>query len=276
MNANTHIAPSTGKVRIVVLFGTLAVAIATAACSSKAAPKPNTSVPAGGTLRAAAMRTSAPVSVYPAPTTEAAKPAVKAAEKPSPSKLLTYRSRDYGVSFQYPWQYSIVGARSVANGDSSLRPVSDGFDGQVTLVRVDVPKGFYADTDYESGYFMLSLNQALDQQECESQLGLGKDGKVLTETVNGVDFRWRESDTGGHGQAAKVRQYVTFTNDTCYELELGVKTSNADGLAREVNPDQVLRRLNTILRTVKIQSDGEKPAADVKTSTAVVPPVPQN
>ncbi len=273
MNANTHIAPSFGKVRIVVLLGMLAAVMTIVACSSKPKPTQNSSLPSGGTLRPAALRTTVPVVAHPA--AAAVEKTAEKKEKPSPTKLLSYRSRDYGISFQYPWQYSILGARAVANGDLSLQPVSDGYDGQVTLVRVDVPKGFYADTDFESGYFMLSLNPNVDQQECESQLGLGKDGKVLTESINGVDFRWRETDSGGRGRAAKVRQYVTFANDTCYELELGVKTSNADGMAREVNPDQVLRRLDSMLRTVQIQSE-EKPAAEVKTSTAVTPPVPQN
>jgi hypothetical protein len=272
MNANKKIAPSLGTVRIVILLGTLAGAMVTVACSSKAVSKPNSYAPAGGTLHPAALRTDMPVVAHPAPAVALEKP--KPAEKPSGSRLLTYRSRDYGVSFQYPWQYSIRSARAVANGDLSLQPVSDGHEGQFTLARVDIPGGFYADTDYESGYFMLSLNQSVDQQECESQLGLAKDGKVLTDTISGADFRWRESDNGGHGQAVKVRQYVIFSNDICYELELGVKTSNADGMAREVNPDQVLRRLDTILRTVKIQSE-EKPAAEVKTSTAEVPPAPQ-
>jgi hypothetical protein len=276
MNANKHIAPSIGKVWIAAPFAVLVIAMLTIACSTKAVSKSNatSSAPTGGSLRPAAMRTAV---VYPAPTTEAMKPVAKPAEKPSPNKLLSYRSRDYGISFQYPWQYSVMGARAVANGDSSLRPVSDGYDGQVTLVRVEIPKGFYADTNFQSGYFMLSLNANVDQQECEQTLGLGKDGKVLTDSINGVDFRWRDSETGGHGQASKVRQYVAFTNDTCYELELGVKTGNPDGLARDVDPDQVLRRLDTILKTVKIQSDVEKPAAEgVKTFTAVAPSVSQH
>jgi hypothetical protein len=80
-----------------------------------------------------------------------------------------------------------------------------------------------------------------------------------------------ETDSGGRGQATKLRQYVTFTNGTCYEVEMGVKTSNDGGLAREVNPDQVLRRLDGILRTVKIIPSTEKPAAAVAESPKVEP-----
>lgn len=273
MNANKQNAPSIGKAWVVAPLAVLVIGLTTVACMSKPASKASSSAQRAATLRPAAMRTAAPVVAHPAVALIVDKTPEKK-EKPSPNKLLTYRSRDYGISFQYPWQYTITGARSIANGDATLHAVSDGYAGQITLARVDVPRGFYAETNFDTGYFMLSLNPKIDQQECESQLGLAKDGKVLTDTINGVEFRWREGESGGHGQSSKVRQYVVFKNDTCYELELGVKTSNADGLARDVNPDQVLRRLDTILRTVNIK-DAEKPEAEVKTSIAVVPAAPQ-
>jgi hypothetical protein len=255
MKANTHIATSIGKVGAAILLGTLAMT--TVACSTKSKPAVSSAMPASASLRPAALQTGAPVVEQPVPLVVGK----KTSAKPSAAKSIVYRSRDYGVSFDYPWQYSFVSAKAVANGDESLRPKSDGHEGQFTLARVEIPRGFYSDTDYESGYFMLSLNQDLNQQECES--GLGKDAKLETETINGAEFRWVETDSGGRGQAAKLRQYVNFTNGTCYELELGVKTSNDGGLAREVNPDQVLRRLDGILRTVKIQPSPEKPAAAV-------------
>jgi hypothetical protein len=256
MKANTHIATSIDKFGAAILLGTLAVT--TVACSTKSKPtmslSSSSSMPASASLRPAVLQTGVPVVEQPAP----AAASKRTSTKPSAAKSIVYRSRDYGVSFVYPWQYSFVNARAVADGDDSLRPKSDGHDGQFTLARVEIPKGFYSDTDYESGYFTLSLNQDLNQQECESALNPGNDAKL--ETINGVEFRWVETDSGGRGQAAKLRRYVNFTNGTCYELELGVKTSNDDGLAREVNPDQVLRRLDGILRTVKILPSTEKPA----------------
>ena len=254
MKANTHLATSIGKFGAAILLGTLAVT--TVACSTKSKPAVNSSssMPASASLRPAVLQTGVPDVEQPAP----AAVSKKTSAKPSASKSIVYRSRDYGVSFDYPWQYSFVSARAVANGDDSLRPKADGHEGQFTLARVEIPRGFYSDTDYESGYFTLSLNQDLNQQECESALNPGNDAKL--ETINGAEFRWVETDSGGRGQAAKLRQYVAFTNGTCYELEMGVNTSNDGGLAREVNPDQVLRRLDGILRTVKIQPSSEKPA----------------
>ena len=281
--ANTHIAPSISKVHALILLGTLAAVVTTVACSTDSKPAVNsnsnststTSMPANASVRPAALETGAPAGAQEARVVVSKK--TSSSTKPSASKLIVYRSRDYGVSFLYPWQYAFLSARAVANGDSSLRPKSDGHDGQFTLARIEVPKGFYSDTNYESGYFILSLNQNLNQQECESALSPGKDGKVEIENINGVEFRWIETDSGGRGQAAKLRQYVAFTNSTCYELEMGVKTSNDDGLARDVDPDQVLRRLDTILRTVKILPALEKTAvAEVESPTAVPAPVSQD
>ena len=273
MKANTHIATSIGKIGAAILLGTLAVT--TVACSTRSKPAVNSSssMPESASLHPAVLQSGAPVVEQPAPVMVSK----KTSTKPSAAQPIVYRSRDYGVSFVYPWQYSFVSARAVANGGDSLRPKSDGHEGQFTLARVEIPKGFYSDTDYESGYFTLSLNQDLNQQECESVLNPGNDAKLETETINGVEFRWVETDSGGRGQAAKLRQYVTFTNGTCYELEVGVKTSNDGGLVREVNPDQVLRRLDGILRTVKIQPSTEKPAAAVAESPKAEPaPVSQN
>jgi hypothetical protein len=273
MKANTHIATSICKFGAAILLGTLAVT--TVACSTKSKPAvssfSSSSMPASASLHPAVLQTGVPVE-QPVPVVVSK----KTSAKPSAAKSIVFRSRDYGVSFDYPWQYSFVSAKAVANGDESLRPKSDGHEGQFTLARVEIPKGFYSDTDYESGYFMLSLNQDLNQQECESVLNPGNDAKLEVETINGVEFRRVETDSGGHGQAAKLRQYVAFTNSTCYELEMGVKTSNEGGLAREVNPDQVLRRLDGVLRTVKIQPSTEKPAAAVAESPKAEPaPVSQ-
>lgn len=191
--------------------------------------------------------------------------------KVTPSKPVAFRSRDYGVSFQYPWQYAYFSARAIANGDDSLKPAPDGHDGQITLARVAIPRGFYPDTDFESAYFTLGLNQNIAEEDCA--VLAAKREAVKKQSINGVDFQWSEADTGGHGEASKVRNYTAFANGTCYEVEMGLKTSNQDGLAREVNPDQVFSRLESILQTVKIHSELKDPAP---TQTATAAPPIQN
>jgi hypothetical protein len=244
----THIA------RTLILAGTLSAMVSSIACSSNSKPTAQSSQHTDGVLRPAALRTVEPIKQ---PIVVAA--TEKASAVKSPGKLMSFKSRDYGVSFLYPWQYSFVSAKAIANSEESLRPKVDGSDDQMSLVRIEIPKGFYPDTNFESGYFVLSLNQQLSQEECVAKLVAPKDGIVKTDTINGVEYRWLETDNGGRGASSKVRDYVNFTNDTCYEVELGVTTRNEDGLAREVDADQVLRRLDSILTTVKITSSLQTP-----------------
>ncbi|HWR17456.1 MAG TPA: hypothetical protein VN577_21675 [Terriglobales bacterium] len=239
------------KSRVLILTGALAGLLLTVACSDNpkdvvkaAQPEKSKVVPA--VLNSTGAKSNE-VEVKPA-----------SFEKMQP-KAVTFKSRDYGISFEYPWQYSRLSAKTIAN-DESLKPKPDGYEGQFSLVRVDVPKGFYPDTNFDRGYFTLSLNEDISKEECESSLG----DTPLTSTVNGTSFRWLETDTGGRGSASKVRNYVTYANYTCYEIELGVNTRNDSGLAREVEPDQVLKRLESIMSTVKVAPE----AQPVKTASA--------
>jgi len=259
--------------RAILLLGTIATLLAAVACTNK--PKPSTSSEklVGAMVRPATMETSATPVVKPASAEVTEK--VSQLEKPA-TKPITFKSRDYGVSFVYPWQYTFLNAKTVAKGDESLRPKPDGSDSQFTLARIEIPKGFYADTDLKNAYFTLSLNQDIAEQDCVSSVGPDQNGEVKNESINGVNFRWTEIENGGRGRANKVRNYVSFANDTCYEVEMGVKTES-DGISREVDPDQVMRRLNAILKTVEIKSSTEKtPTPQLKSSAEPKPLVPQN
>ncbi len=256
------------SVGALILFGMLAVLVTTVACSSDSAKAAR---PAGAAVAQAKLE---PVSASVARAAPVAVAQTAPAVKPAAGTLLTYRSRNYGVSFTYPWQYAFVSAKAVATGDPSRRPQSDGYEGQFTLARVEIPKGFYPDTDFASGYFMLSLNQDLGEPECLA--ALGENAAPQSETINGAPFRWVEVDAGGRGSAQKLRNYAVFVNGTCYEIELGVKTSNEDGLAREIDPDQVFRRLDAILRTLKFAPEPQTAPAEVKTSAVTSPAPPQH
>jgi hypothetical protein len=259
--------------RALVMLGTMAAVVAAVGCTSKPKPSTVSEKPLGAIVRPAALETVSAPAAKPASTTVTEKPSspLKPAAKP-----ITFKSRDYSVSFVYPWQYTFLNARTVAKGGESLRPKPDGNDSQFTLARIEIPRGFYADTDLKDAYFMLSLNQEIGEQDCAASISPDKNGEVQNEMINGVNFRWSEMESGGHGSANKVRNYTTFTNDTCYEVEMGVKTES-DGLAREVDPDQVMRRLKAILKTVEIKSSTEKAAEpELKSSAEPKPLESQN
>jgi hypothetical protein len=259
--ANARLFP---KLYTLILLGAAIVLAVAIGCStaSKANPvvlKP--SQPIGP-----AIRPEAPKSVAFTAKPERVSVSDKASSQPK-SKYIVFKSRDYGVSLEYPWQYTKSSAKTIAN-NPELQPKADGFEGQFTIARIDIPKGFYPDTDFDSGYLTVSLNQDISKEDCESSLKIGKgnDTKPQMTNVNGTDFLWTGSESGGKGTAAEVRSYVAYANDTCYEIETGVKTAN-DGFSREVDPDQVIKRLDSILMTVKIAPEAQAPAKQQLQST---------
>lgn len=186
--------------------------------------------------------------------------------KPPASKVLIYRSRDYGIAFDYPWQYAYVSAPAMAREHADAE--TGATEEELTLARVEIPKGFYPDTDFEGASLTVSVNQNTEEEGCYASVGASKDSEAQTETINGVPFRWDEKDEGGHGKALKQRTYVTFANDTCYKLDLMVKTSNDGAVARELDPDQVFHRLDAMLKTVKV-AGGEQKTASAQPVAAV-------
>jgi len=244
-----------------LLVVTLAAAASAVACSGS---KPSHAVPAAAEVitPSPTLQTVAASRPIPAMINEAK--LLPPRPKPPASKLLTYRSRDYGISFDYPWQYAYIAGKAIGR-DGSPEQVSSGNTDRLPLVRVEVPKGFYPDTDFESGSLTLSLNQNVDEAACYSTLAASKGAEPQAKTINSVPFRWTETEEGGHGKAIKQRTYLAFANDTCYQLVAVVNTNNEGALAREIDPDQVLRRLDAIVQTVKISG-----AASPATSEPVV------
>jgi hypothetical protein len=264
----SKIATSTSTSRIraqrtVTLCATLAAVVITVACSNHPKANANAADSEAGP-RPVVLKTVA--TTLPQPGAANVLKQTDLSAKPPVSKSVSYKSRDYGVSFDYPRQYAYLSAKTIAKGDAALQPKPDGTNTQFTLASVEIPKGFYPDSDLDRAYFTLSLNEDLSEDECQATLGSPKDAKQQTQNINGMDFRWVETDKGGSGESVKTRNYVTYTNATCYQLEVGVKSKNEKGLAREVNPDQVFKRLDAIVETVKINPTLEPAKGSVQES----------
>jgi hypothetical protein len=254
--------PSLHKCSTLAKVAIFAALVVTVACSTNnGKPAASSPVAANSSVNPVAISTIVPVKESgPGP-----------AKKPPMAKLSNFVSRDYGVSFQYPWQYALLNARRIAD-DDSRQPQSDGHDGQFTLAQVEIPRGFYPDSDFESGRFSLSVNQTLSEEECLQTLSSNKDAKLQTTSVGGSDLKWVATSMAGHGRASLTRSYVAFEGGTCYEMELRVATANEDGMARELDPEQVMRRLDSILQTVKILPSTEERSIPAVESSAKAEP----
>jgi hypothetical protein len=211
------------------------------------------------------------------PATEpAAEPAVKAHEPGS------YQNSSLGVSFQYPWQYSQKKGR-FANLDTDgneIVPMNFVHSGGIALSTVEIPQGYFPDTDFVSAYFNLSVNPKLNAEECSqfSLFELDHDvSKVDKVKVGEMEFSRIKSDISGPA----VTYYHTFKNGVCYEVALGMQTDDSTENAKPVNRAKVFRRLESVLATVQIDSleapetttqTASAPAASTETPTEVPHP----
>jgi hypothetical protein len=196
----------------------------------------------------------------------AQKPAQK---KPRQRKLLasTYANPAYGVSFRYP-KYDSLKEGDKANLQwAGLGPVEMNFvqPGGTTVSAVELPHRLYSGTDFSTAFFNVSVNPKLTAAQCE-QFAFPDEGSTKTDPVasskikvGATEYSTMEGIGGKDTAQADAKYYHVFENGTCYEFVLGLETASdiaADGANPKIQPvnrDEVFRKLNWILSTVKIE-----------------------
>jgi hypothetical protein len=246
---------------------------------------------------AAVPSVSAPAT--PAPPT-AAKPVHKKAVRRVPATV-TYADKTSGVSFQYPRKYALK------TGESASQLVSEGSvpmgfaqPGGVAVAAVSVPEGAYPKSDLASAYFDVSVNKSLTAEQCgsfpaaQTSNAMPADGTTPTGTTPVAatpaaappsklmigEMELQSSETiasvGSHKEASKY--YHVFENGACYEFALKVATTGeTDEGGKSVDRDEVFKRLEKILATVKIspaktaEVTASVPAAATPTAAVATP-----
>jgi hypothetical protein len=101
-------------------------------------------------------------------------PAVQASSKPAPSKVVhkkpatvNYTDKTYGVTFEYPRRYAIE-TGSAATELLASNPIAMNFvqPGGVALAAVELPETSFANTDFSSAFFNVSVNKSLTADQC--------------------------------------------------------------------------------------------------------------
>lgn len=223
-----------------------------------------------------------PVSAPAAPA--AVKPVHKKAVRKAPATL-TYADKTSGVSFQYPRKYALKTGESANELVSEVSvPMSFLRPGGVAVAAVAVPEGAYPKSDLASAFFDVSVNRALTAEQCgafsgaEAKPAMPADAPgqaaatpaATTPTAAATvpapiaapasklmigDMELQSSETlasvGTRKEASKY--YHVFANGACYEFALKVATTGeTDEGGKAVDRDEVFKRLERILATVKI------------------------
>jgi|SRR5712671_475123 len=222
----------------------------------------------------------------PAPQAES-KPAAKKVVRKRPATV-NYSDKTYGVSFEYPRKYAIE-TGDAATGLVATTPLPMNFvqPGGVALAAVELPETGFAQTDFSSAFFNVSVNKALTEEQCAqfavpqtapsaaansekqpepeaTKLMLGDMALLGTEAVAGEGTT--QSD---------VKYFHAFENGACYEFALNVTTvaRPTEGGMKHVDRDKVFNRLEKILATVKINPVTPVPAASETTAAKSEAPV---
>jgi len=286
-----HNAKLSGKQRTAALVGSLiatsllGVFLLESGCS-KASDKTVAITPPNQTL---ASQLSAPIATVPTSTTIPSQPPTKKKARQRKLSASTYTNPTYGVSFRYP-KYGTLKEGDKANLElEGLGPVEMNFvqPGGTTISAVELPRKLYAGTDFNAAFFNVSVNSKLTAAECE-QFAFPEtsnpaiDAVVTSKTkVGTTEFHAVEGFAGEENNQADLKYYHVFQNGSCYEFAMGLETAVASTtnevevkpVSKPVDPNEVFRKLNWILSTVKIQPvvAPEKVVPEVAVGTPIVP-----
>jgi len=101
--------------------------------------------------------------------TPVAQPVSRPMQKKAPKKPATvnYTDKTYGVTFEYPRRYAIeTGDAAAELLQSNPLPMNFVQSGGVALAAVELPETTYANTDFSSAYFNVSVHKTLNAGQC--------------------------------------------------------------------------------------------------------------
>jgi hypothetical protein len=212
-------------------------------------------------------------------TMPAAKPAPKKVAKKRPATV-TYTDKTYGVSFAYPRRYAIeTGDATKEVLMSNPLPMNFVQPGGVALAAVELPETGYANTDFSSAFFDVSVNNALTADQCgefsvpqpklapatpstegdskQSESNPAKaDSQAGKLMLGDLEMHGAEAVSGEGTSQSDSKYFHVFQNGACYEFALNVTTNaaQADTALKHIDRDKVFARLDSILSTVKIEN----------------------
>ncbi len=160
----------------------------------------------------------------------------------SQPQLQGYANSTYGVSLQYPADFTFTDA-TYANLDQKI-------------VQLSLGQSSYPGTNFGDAGVAISTQSASSLKQC-LQINLPENAKGFKETrdINGTTFSAGQSTGAGAGNIYNSRVYRAYRNNSCYELVETIHTSNIGnyepGTVKEVGADAVWHRLDQITKTFK-------------------------
>jgi hypothetical protein len=238
----------------------------------------------------------------------AAKPARKKVVRKAPATL-TYADKTSGVSFKYPHKYALK-TGDAANELVASGPVPMDFTraGGMALAAVALPDSVYPNSDLASAFFNVSVNKSVTAEQCgefsvpqpnpaapagpaiqaTAQVSTPASGQPMSKLMIG-DLELQSTENTASGESgsgtreATSKYYHVFQSGACYEFALQVATNNpkaetsgettpaTETSTKRIDREEVFKRLEKILATVKINPVVPEVNADVKANAQPAP-----
>ena len=273
--------------------GLLIVCSIAVGCSSE---KPKTQ----STNNQSPIQMTPPAAITPVP----AMPALQADAKPTHKKVVrkapattTYADTTFGVTFKYPKKYALKtgeGADDLISAGSV--PMDFVQPGGVAVAAVAVPEGAYPKSDLASAFFDVSVNKSLTEAQCgefpavqaipatpaepagqptvpttvqPAAEPVARPSKLM---IGDMELQSNETTVSNGTRKEASKYYHVFENGACYEFALKVATTgDVDEGGKAVHRDEIFKRLEGILATVKINPvKAAEVAATAPTPTGAV------
>jgi hypothetical protein len=181
----------------------------------------------------------------------------------------------YGISFDAPQGY-VLKEGELSDMDLGLGylgsiPMEFSEPGGVRVATVEVPRGAHSGTDFLNAFLTVSAFPNTTAEQCaQFSPELNYAQPPLRQEISGVDFVGIPNSEAATNHEYFGKYFHGFSEGTCYEIGYGIVTADAgaqDGL-KKTNNDLVLRRLEKILNTIKIESLGIDALPDLQLSGA--------
>src|SRR5207249_3835970 len=145
--------------------------------------------------------------------------------------------------------------------DADVEDVATRFvqPGGVNLVTIEMPKGYYPNTDLNYAFFSANVNRKVTAEECgqfvseqpvEQEQGQGAEKQQPSATPSKVTVGGIQFDAVRDLQEQSDEEYFhVFQNGACYEFALGMVSGDQESEegAKLVNHDKVFARLEKLL-----------------------------
>jgi hypothetical protein len=228
-----------GDINAYVFAAVLIICSVAVGCSSDK-PKPVTSsnqIPA-----------AQPQIPTPAPTPA---PATQAENKPAPKKVVrkqpatvNYADKTYGVTFEYPRRYAIeTGDAATQLVAATPLPMNFVEPGGMALAAVELPESGYANTDFSSAYFNVSVNKTLTADQCSEFA---------------VPSRSRKSDSAPSTSTEAAKQDAPKSDSAAPQTASNSEHTNAAKSTDSTSNSKLLVGEMELMATEAVSGDGAR------------------